>query len=212
MTAEKEKIKVKNGLGVSQFYNKRFKELSFEAEWFEFVGNPENNACWFVWGNSGNGKTSFACQLAKYLSKFGRVLYNSMEEGYSVSLKNAFQNAEISENDNITVLSKESISDLKERLRKPKSPKFVIIDSFQYSGLTALTYKALRNEFETHSFIFISHADGKNPSGRSARTAHYDADIKVWIEGFRAIAKSRYGGGKFFEIYKEGAEKYWITE
>lgn len=41
-----------------------------------------------VWGNSGNGKTSFVMQLCKYLCRFGRVAYNSLEEGASLTMKN----------------------------------------------------------------------------------------------------------------------------
>jgi len=199
------------GYGINQFYNKRLTCFEFDGDWERLIGQPETNGSWFVHGNSGNGKTVFAAKLAKYLSRFGRVLYNSLEEGISVSLRNAFRNAEIDDNDNITILDKEQLEEFKERLRKSKSPRISIIDSFQYSGLNAVSYKELRNEFDKHLFVFISHADGKMPAGRPAKTAHYDADVKIWIEGFKAFPKSRYGGGEPFTIWQEGAEKYWIS-
>lgn len=202
---------MKQGIGIAQFYDKNFKVLKFTDEWLNLVGMPEQKGSWFIWANSGNGKTVFASKLAKYLSNFGRVAYNSLEEGLSESLKRAFKLAGITTNDSITLLDKESMTDLKERLRKKKAPKFIIIDSFQYSSLTKDSYKALLNEFDNKLFIFISHADGKKPSGRTANTVHYDSNVKIWIEGFKAYAKSRYGGGEPLTIWQEGAEQYWIN-
>jgi len=203
---------MKQGYGISQFYGKQFKTLEFTDEWLDLIGKPEVKGSWFIWGNSGNGKTVFSVKLAKYLSKFGRVLYNSMEEGLSMSLKRAFKLADVSDSDNITLLDKETITELKERLQKHKSPRFIIIDSFQYTGLSALTYKSLINEFNNKLFIFVSHADGKKPSGRTANTVHYDANVKLWIEGFKVFPKSRYGGTEPYTVWKEGADKYWVNE
>lgn len=39
--------------------------------------------------------------------------------------------------------------------------------------------------------IFISHADGKNPAGRSAKSVMYDASLKIYIEGYRAFSKGK---------------------
>jgi hypothetical protein len=201
----------KMAYGVNQFYSKNFKTLEFEGDWKELVGEPEPTGSWFVWGNSGNGKTSFAVQLAKYLSRFGRVAYNSIEEGLSESLRRAFQVADITEKDDIILLDKENMTDLKVRLRRKKSPSYIIVDSFQYTGLNAHTYKKLVSEFKNKLFIFISHADGRKPAGRSANTVHYDSNVKIWIEGFKAFAKSRYGGGSDFVIWEEKANEIWLN-
>jgi len=109
------------------------------------------------------------------------------------------------------LLDKEPINELKIRLRKPKSPQFVIIDSLQYSGLNAMQYKLLQSQFSNKLFIIVSHAEGKQPAGRSARTIHYDANVKIWIEGFKAFPKSRYGGGSEFVIWNEKAEQIWLN-
>ncbi|MEA2041163.1 MAG: hypothetical protein U9N85_01235 [Bacteroidota bacterium] len=196
--------------GIHQFYNKKFKTLEFTGKWEEFVGKPELSGSWFIWGNSSNGKTSFAAQLSKYLGRFHKVAYNSLEEGLSVSLKKAFQTADITPDDNVMLLDKEPIPELAERLRKHKSPNIIIVDSFQYSRLNALTYKKLIDEFDKKLFVFISHADGKQPSGRSAKTVHFDANVKIWVEGFKAFPNSRYGGGEPLVIWNKGAAEYWM--
>lgn len=190
-------------------YKQNYKPMEFEGEWKEGIGEPQLKGCWFIWGNSSNGKTVFAAKLAKYLSKFGYVVYDSLEEGLSLSLKRAFQIAEIVESDKIGILDKASINELTDYLRKQKRVKISIIDSFQYCRLNILTYKALIDEFPNRLFIFISHADGKQPSGRTAKTVRYDANVKIWIEGYRAFPSGRYGGGQPITIWEEGAKTFY---
>ena len=199
----------KRALSIDNLYNQKFKTFDFEGEWLDMVGKPEIKGSWFIWGNSANGKTVFAAKLAKYLSGFKRVLYNSLEEGTSVSLRRAFEIAGIKPGDKITPLDREPIEELAVRLKRHKSPDIIITDSFQYTGLTKDTYKALINEFPNKLFVFISHAEGKQPAGRTAKTVRYDANVKIWVEGFKAIPQSRYGGGEPFIIWPKGAEIYW---
>lgn len=100
------------------------------------MGTPEANGVMLVYGNSGNGKTSFLMQLAKELSKFGKVAYNTLEEGARYSMKQALitagMNDDVHARKNFVLLDREPIDELKKRLRRHKSQKFVIIDSFQY--------------------------------------------------------------------------------
>jgi hypothetical protein len=196
-------------LSVDNLYNKKNRVLDFTDIWLDAMGRPEANGCWFIWGNSSNGKTVFAAKLAKYLATFGRVFYNSLEEGASESLKTAFMIAGIEKGDRINPLDKMPLAELKEKLKKGGSPWATIIDSFQYSGLNALSYKALLTEFPNKLFVFISHADGKQPAGRTAKTVRYDADIKIWVEGYKAFPKSRYGGGEPITIWDKGSEQYY---
>ncbi len=187
-----------------------FNELPFEGDWYEAIGKPEISGAWLIWGDSGNGKTRFALQLCKYLAQFCRVAYNSMEEGASKSMKKAFREVGMNEvRRNVILLDNEPISELKERLRKRRSPDVVVIDSVQYTGMSYRDYTALRAEFRNKLFILISHADGKNPAGRTAKSIRYDAFVKIRIEGYRAFALSRYGGGEPFTIWEAGAKAYF---
>jgi hypothetical protein len=200
---------MKRALSIDNFYNQKFKTLHTDGDWFDLFGEPELKGSWLIWGDSSNGKTVFAAKLAKYMTKFGPVIYNSREEGISKSLRTAFQIAGIDRNDKIIPLDKEPIPDLIERLLKHKSPNIIINDSFQYCELTKISYKKLLSDFPNKLFIFISHADGKQPEGRAAKAVKFDANVKIRIEGFKAFAQSRYGGGKPYVIWDEGAEKYW---
>ncbi len=202
--------KLNRAISVSQLEAMTFNELPFEGDWHELIGNPELSGSWLIWGDSGNGKTRFALQLCKYLAKFCRVAYNSMEEGASKSMKKAFREVGMNEvKCAVILLDNEPIDELKVRLRRRRSPDVVVIDSIQYSGLNYRDYVALRAEFKNKLFILISHADGKNPAGRTAKSIRYDAFVKIRIEGYRAFALSRYGGGKPYTIWKEGSEAYY---
>jgi len=195
---------------VHQIMNTNFKTLDFEGEWLNLLGCPELKGGWIIWGHSFNGKTSLALQLCKYLSKFAKVAYNSLEEGLSKSMKSAIIRTGMDGcRGNFILLDREPLALLRERLSKKKSPRVIVIDSWQFTGGTYADYQQLINDFPNKLFIIISHADGKNPSGSVAKKIRYDAFVKIWVEGYKAFANSRYGGGKPYTIYDKGAYEYW---
>jgi hypothetical protein len=106
-------------------------------------------------------------------------------------------------------LDKESLEDMRNRLSKRRSAQVVIIDSLQYTGLKYREYIELKDSFRNKIFIFISHADGKEPKGEVARSVKYDAFVKILVEGFKAFPQSRFGGGEPYTIWDKGAEKFW---
>ena len=187
--------------------------MPFEGAWLDSFGAPERGGCWLVWGSSGNGKTRFALQLCRYLTRFGRVAYDSLEEGMSLSFQNAIKAVNMREvARRFVMLHKEPADALRARLKKHKSPDVVVIDSVQYSGLNKDTAKALVDEFPRKLFIFISHAEGKNPAGRTATAIRFHADVKLYVEGYRIVAPvSRFKEGECapFTIWEEGARRYW---
>lgn len=202
---------LKRALSPSEMVAKRMVTMPFEGEWMSHMGQPERSGSWIIWGPSGNGKTRYALMLGKYLTQFGRVAYNSLEEGISQSLKRAIMDCGLVGVRRFILLDKEPITDLILRLQKPKSPDVVFIDSIQYSGLNYRDYRQLRDTNRNKLFIFISHADGKEPAGRTAKSVRYDANIKIYVEGYRAFAASRYGGGEPFTIWEDGAERIYGT-
>lgn len=202
--------KIQRSVSVDEILKKKFVEMPFEGKWEASFGIPERSGVWIIWGNSGNGKTNFALQLAKYLAKFGKVAYDTLEEGARKSFRIAVERAQMREvARSFIILNREHLPDLKDRLRRRKRPSIVIIDSLQYSGMTKADYIALKEEFDTTLFIFISHAEGKNPKGSLADFVRYDADVKIRIEGYKAFPTSRYGGNQEFVIWQSGAAEYW---
>ena len=176
------------------------------------LGEVELTGSWIVWGGSANGKTRFALQLAKALAHHVRVAYDSLEEGMSLSMRHAIDDVGFADvKRNFVLLDGEGVGELRERLKRQRSPKVVIIDSLQYTGLTYTEYKALRAEFKNKLFIFISHADGRNPKGAVANSVKYDAFVKIYVEGYMAYPQSRFGGGEPYTIWQLGAAKYGLT-
>jgi hypothetical protein len=190
-------------LSVSQALSIRRSTLRLEGGWGNCVGEIDRTGVVFFWGKSGNGKTSAVLSFGKELARFGRVLYNSLEEGLSVSFLNALRRHAMQD-------CGESIADLDERLSKRKSPDFVIIDSFQYTQLDYRQYIAFKERHLDKMLVFVSHADGKQPAGRAARSVMYDAGLKIWVEGYKAFTNGRFFGptGEY-TIWREKAEEYW---
>lgn len=200
---------MRRALSISDIYKKSTKTI-YVDRFVDFFGEVDLNGSWIIWGNSSSGKTSFALQLIKELSKYRRAVYNSLEQGLSVSMQAAVKRENLIEvRREVTLLNRESIDDLVIRLNKQKSPGIIVIDSVQYTGLNYQAYKALVKQFPHKLFIWISHAEGKNPSGQTAQRIRYDADIKISVEGFIATANSRFGGGKPYIISQEKAIEYY---
>ena len=200
----------KRALSITDIENYQPRVLEFEGAWHDAIGNPELTGSWIIWGNSANGKTRFALQLAKYLALHKKVIYNSVEEGLSLSMQKAIADTGMHDvKRNFLLLDKEPICDLKVRLRKQRSADIVIIDSLQYTGLNYDTYKNLRDEFRNKMFIFISHAEGREPKGQVAKSVRYDAFVKIYVEGYKAMPQSRYGGGKEYIVWQKGYNDYY---
>lgn len=203
---------IKRAVSVDEITRKKFIELDLPPEFKKLLGTPERSGIWIIWGESFNGKTSFAMQLAKALTKSGKVYYNTLEEGARKSMQNAVIAQNMQEvKTKFLIGNRESVEDLKERLRRKKSPDIIFIDSLQYTGLNKKEYKLLKEEFSNKLFIFISHADGKNPEGSLARFVKYDSDVKIRVEGYKAMCLSRLGGEKEpYIIWAKGASDFEV--
>lgn len=207
---ETEKKKLQRALSVSEILKMKKKLLTMTGEWFDAFGTTEFYGVWFIWGNSGNGKSTFVMKLCRELCKFGSLLFVSLEEGTSLTLQNTLRRESMIEaNRRLKVIRGESMEDLDYRLSQRKSPDFVVIDSFQYTQMTYKAYLKFKEKHPNKLLIFTSHADGKNPSGRSAKSVMYDASLKIWVEGYRAFSKGRFFGSVgHYTIWEEGSRKY----
>lgn len=198
-------------LSAKQVLEKKHKTILLTGAWGECVGEIDRCGVVLFWGNSGNGKSGAVMSFAKALTKFGRVLYIPLEEGTSFSMQNTLRRHSMSDCGRLFQLSEnETMETLDERLSKHKAPDFVIIDSFQYAQLSYKQYIAFKERHRNKLLIFVSHADGKQPAGRAARSVMYDAGLKIWVEGYKAFSKGRFFGptGEYV-IWPEKAARYW---
>ena len=107
-------------------------------------------------------------------------------------------------------LANMSLQELDEKISQQRSPKFVVLDSFQFMGLTYKNFRAFCEKHKNKMLIFVSRTRGRQPEGRAAISAMYDASCKIWVEGYKAFSKGRFVGttGEM-TIWDEGAKKYW---
>ena len=201
----------RNAKGVREMLSIKYDTLDFKGEWYDAFGTPARKGVWLIWGNSANGKTSFALKLCKELCRFGRVAYDSLEEGACLSMQEAIRRENMIEvNKRFLLIDNEDMKQLSLRLKRQKSPDFVVIDSFQYAQMKYPEYIRFKEKHRNKLLIFISHADGKLPNGRAAKSVMYDASLKIYVEGFRAFSKGRFKGPKeYYDIVPEKAAPYW---
>ena len=187
----------------------KFNPAPFEGAFKAALGRPELKGSWLIFGNSGVGKTTFALQLAKYLTNFvDKVAFDSLEQGLSLSLQAVGAK--------VILLDKEGIPELRARLAKRKSPNVVIIDSVMcLIGLRMSDYQKLVNDFPNKLFVFLAHEDDKGkPSPAIAEKIRKLSDIKMHVEGYKVFTTTRFEdrekgeGGEDFVIWEEGAAEY----
>jgi hypothetical protein len=189
----------------------KFNTLEFDGVWKEAIGCPERTGSWLIFGPPKHGKTSFAMMLAKYLTRFERVFYNSVEEGLSRSIQLAYERTGMEEVPaGRILLDRDRIDDLYRRLSAPKSPNIVFIDSIQFMEMKFSEYRALKRRFHHKMFIFVSHVRGGQPEGSTAMRIWRDANVAIRVAGFRAFPTGRYGGDGYIDVDGERANRYHV--
>lgn len=198
---------------VSNIVTKKFHPLEFEGEWENTLGKPDKSFSAIIYGNSSNGKTEASIKLAKYLTNFGKVDYNSLEQGVSATMQNTLiRNHMENTKHSFRLLDRMPFDQLIERYSKPKSADFAFIDSVQYLRITKAQYYQFKELMlsKGKGIIWISQAKGKSPKGALADDILFDVDLKLWVEGFRLFPDGRLnGGGEVFTVWAERAAKYW---
>jgi hypothetical protein len=198
---------IDRGLTVEDFYKMNFDSVDISNEFRPLLGDVDLKGIWLIYGGSAHGKTSFSLQLIKELVRHGRVAYNPLEEGATKTFKKALIRNNMAGVTNFIILRREPIDQLKIRLRKQRSPQIVFTDSIQYTGLRKADIIQLQNEFPNKLFVFISHADGKKPSGKVAQWLYYHSDITIRVDRFVAHpVKNRFEGTESYVIWKDGAD------
>ncbi len=186
---------------------KTYKTLDWDGEWEAAFGQPEDNSTWLIHGPSGAGKSSFVMLLAKELCSYGTVLYMSYEEGVSQSFQQRLDRFGMKEvQGRFRIAASDTIEELGERLRRAKSPKFVIVDSFQQSEWSYADTVGLIERFPRKSFIFVSQEDKGQPLGKPAKRLKYYAGVKVRVTGYKAYCQGRFipKAGAYYPVWREG--------
>lgn len=206
--------RIPRALTVKNILEQEFQLLPLKGQWHDAFGEPERTGVWFVWGHSGNGKGSFMIQLAKMLTEYGTVFIDDLEEGGRHTFQLNVERNGLSTTNKKLLVRKEGMETLDARLKRPRSPEIVIINTVQYMRVRSKWYWEFKERYAGKKLlIFFSQAKGKEPKGTLADDIKYDADLKIWIEGFKAFSNGRtYGATKEYTIWEEGAAEYWGTQ
>lgn len=207
----KVKKKLKKVLTVANIQNQKVEKVKFTGDFLDAFGEPQNRGFWFIWGGSGSGKSTFAMQTAKELAKNYKTLYNLKEEEPDDS--DYIERTELCEMNDVADkfhTASYTLEELDIYLESRGSAKVIVIDSTTYFIKKKEEYKALKKKWATKKiFIWIGHADGKNPRTDLETFIMYDAKMKFFVSGYLATCKGRTigaNGGQYI-VYKEGFEK-----
>ena len=181
--------------------------LPWDEKWSKPFGFPAENASWFISGASASGKSSFVMQLGKELCNYGTVLYMSYEEKINQSFQRRMGYLKMNEvQGKFRVVTEGSLEEVIARLKKPKSPKFIIIDSFQVAGWDYPQAVELMETFPKKCFIWISKEKKSQPMGGGAVRLKYICDMKIRVVGYKAYCQGRAIGdpGSYYVVWEDG--------
>lgn len=201
---------MKRALTVSNILHKKRNLLPFDGQWLDAIGKPELSGTWFIYSESGHGKTTFTFQLCKYLCELGlKVGYNSMEEGDSETIKKVMLRVGMQEvASRFMFFDKDSKEDMAERLSRRNAPRVLVIDSWQYARMRTEEYIFFEQAHPSTLFIVIGHEKNGKPKG-TGEAIYYHAHVKIRVLGFKAYVKTRYEGkGLPITIWEKGANEY----
>jgi hypothetical protein len=205
-------------LNVLQLMQKKYTPVEgLSPEIKASIGDLEDTFPAIIYGGSGNGKTNFVIKLLLELKSLGDILYISYEEAHGKTIQDLIIRHNLAEKlPNLRFSDGETKEELFNLLKRKQSPKIIVIDSWQFSGLTSADFEKMFKHFlfgksigRRKIFLVISHIKGKEPDGSSAMNVKRLSHIKMYVEKYVMFPISRFGGNKPFVIWEEGAKTAW---
>ena len=187
-------------LSVTELSKKQFQCLEFDGDWKEMFGNPEVNFRLMFYGPPKSGKSTMVLKFSNYLAeKFGKVLYNSHEEGHSETLKKRIIDNQITSKS----LFIGHLIPFEEMLAiiKPRRYRFIIIDSVNYMNMNYHQYQLLIKTYPTKGFIFIAQVNGKG-AVKGGTDIKHAVDGTVYMSNGTAHIQTRFAPEKTIQIFK----------
>lgn len=211
---EIESKKPKKPLGVGQLLSQKIELFDLSVvnnALYQALGNVQPRGVWLIWGNGGSGKSSLFLDILKAFGTQYRCLHVEREE-------------ETDDDDFVERLRLKEMTDVKgkymacsydlqqltEYLEQRGSPEVIAINSATYLFKNKEEYFAFSKRFKRRKVIIITaHAKGKNPKHDLEEAIMYDANKKIFTDGYLASCKGRKIGpnGGTYIIWPEGYEK-----
>ena len=188
--------------------------MAFTGKWLDSFGEPSVSGSWIIYGTSGSGKTSFALQLAKYLTNFDRVLYWTLEQGNTKTFQSAWKREKMSDCGTDIMVADEEVSFemIEKTMKQRKGRGILIVDSLtplKGQSFNIIAYERFRKRMKNKLLIWLSHEKNGIPDTSVGDFIMKLADLKMRVEGFKVMTNSRAGGEmKDFIIWEKGANGY----
>ncbi len=202
-------MKLKRVLTYSNLQNQKIERIPFEGKFFETYRQPQKASVWFIWGNSGSGKSSKTMQLFKELCKYYKGLYNPLEEGTDdadfVERTELFDMHEVQKN---FFIQEYNFDEMMEYMGRRNSPQVYVIDSAMYLFKKKEQYELMMKTYPNKTYIITGHAEGKEPKHPLEKFIRYDANQKIYCEAYLASCQGRcigQNGGQYI-VWDEGYE------
>lgn len=176
-------------ISLTELKAQEFDMYDFTGGFEEIIGNPAKNFSMVVYGESGQGKSTWVIEFANYLAEHhGRVLYNSSEERISQSLKRKLLKYD---SDNFAIAECQTYKALKTAVRG-NGFKFIVIDSVNDMNIKPNQLAELTEMNPDKAFIFILQATKQGTYKGNSQFVH-DADVLIRLENYQPIVeKTRY--------------------
>ena len=151
---------------------KKFQTLNFSPEYTALFGNPQRNFVAMCYGESGSGKSVFLLKFADYFARnFGKVLYNSHEEGVNQTVVDRISHFNINAG-KLFIGNALNFDEMCEKIER-NYYRLVIIDSVKYMGFTFAQLKELRARFAKRQIIVCMVDFGKTEGSPKAVLTYY---------------------------------------
>lgn len=183
---------------------KQFQSLDFQGFWLDLIGKPERNFKLLCFGAQKSGKSTLMLRFADYLaSDFGKVFYNSHEEGFSKTLQDRLVSNNITA-EKLFFGHKVSFEEMMDESFNRKYFKTIFIDSLQYMNLSYTQYKQMTDKYKNRSFVFISQINGRGKIKGGTDISHA-VDVTVFTKDGYAKVQSRFAEEKTVKIFSKQA-------
>ncbi|WP_051127976.1 hypothetical protein, partial [Solibacillus isronensis] len=148
----------KTVMSMADLEKMEFDLLEFTGRWKEFIGEPQRNFYAICYGKPKNGKSYMSLQFAKYMSRFGPVLYNAAEEGFAPTLRKKLQEVGITANSRVFVSPARSLKDLAKDIDSHQPLSAVFVDSVSIHTNDNTEFDEFRRRWPNTAFICVMHA------------------------------------------------------
>ncbi len=185
-------------LTLNNLLKKKFKPMPFDGIYRKVFGTPTIGGLWLLSGPEKHGKTWGALLLSDYLSRFEKVLYVSAEQGIDLEFQQSIKRAKLDPtNSRVQFLEYEPIDEIKEKLKRRRAPKIVVLDNLTIYNeeLRARGVKALIQEFPNVTFICVAHEERGKPYTATAAMVSKLAKVLIRVKGLTMLVSGRVPGG-----------------